>query len=619
MTEFIARLKQRKLVQWALAYVAASFALIQVLDVVAQRFAWPDQLERILILALAVGFLVVLVLAWYHGERGAQKVSSTEIVILALLLAIGGGLLWRYERITPSAGSPHAAISSPDAAQRSPGTTVPDFAAGAAASGQRAPSGRRAVFNPPKDSLAVLPFTNLSGDAKQQYFSDGITEELTDALGQNPALRVIAWETASNYRDPKLSVNEIGQRLHVADILHGSIAREGDEVRVTAELVNASTGYQLWSAHYDELFKDIFAVQDAVTRAIAGALQVKFAQADLPPGGAINPEAHDLVLKGRALADKENAASLEGARQDFERAIKLDPNYADAHALLSRLLLTLIERSSLPLAQVMSETRIEAKRALALDPRNSDAWEALGDADASADPPDFAKAREEFRKALVLDPSNAYAHLDYGNVLPLEQSLAEEREAARLDPDYATAWANLAEYSQDAGDWVGEAKASQTLIGIDPADVDGAFYLAYARRQLRQDDAAVKAFDTASPASTIDREQVKAGKLVYQSLQNLRLRPQAMVVVRELEVHSSNQDVAGNLLYLYAALGERADALKLLQRYCLSNPFGCFDIAINPLYVPLHDDPVFQKLARKYSAITRDGQPAMARGGTAHG
>ena len=213
---------------------------------------------------------------------------------------------------------------------------------------------------------------------------------------------------------------------------------------------------------------------------------------------------------------------------------------------------------------------------------------------------------------------NAYAHLDYGNVLPLEQSLAEEREAARLDPDYATAWANLAEYSQDAGDWVGEAKASETLIGIDPADVDGAFYLAYARRQLRQNDAAVKAFDTASPTSTIDREQVKAGKLVYQSLQNLRLRPQAMVVVRELAVHSLNQDVAGNLLYLYAALGEHADALKLLQRYCLSNPFGCFDIAINPLYVPLHDDPAFQKLARKYSAITRDGQPAMTKGGTAH-
>jgi MFS family permease len=110
MAEFIARLKQRKLVQWALAYIAFAFALIQVLDVVAQRFGWPDQIEKLLILALVVGFLVALVLTWYHGERGAQKVSGTEIVILALLLAIGGGLLWRYERVLPS--------GSPDAAQR---------------------------------------------------------------------------------------------------------------------------------------------------------------------------------------------------------------------------------------------------------------------------------------------------------------------------------------------------------------------------------------------------------------------------------------------------------------------------------------------------------------------
>src|SRR5690242_21479616 len=128
MSDILLRLKQRKLVQWALAYIAASFALIQVLDVIAQRFAWPDQIEKLLILALAIGFVVVLVLSWYHGERGAQKVSGTELMILALLLAIGGGLLWRFERTT-------SATSSPDAAQRNPGKTDPDSIAGATSSG----------------------------------------------------------------------------------------------------------------------------------------------------------------------------------------------------------------------------------------------------------------------------------------------------------------------------------------------------------------------------------------------------------------------------------------------------------------------------------------------------
>ena len=120
MAEFLVRLKQRKLVQWALAYVAFAFALLQGVDIVAQRFGWPDQIEKLLILALAIGFLVALVLAWYHGERGAQKVSGTEIVILALLLAIGGGLLWGYQRKAPNPGTA-VASRSPDAAQRNPG------------------------------------------------------------------------------------------------------------------------------------------------------------------------------------------------------------------------------------------------------------------------------------------------------------------------------------------------------------------------------------------------------------------------------------------------------------------------------------------------------------------
>src|SRR6185437_10815626 len=146
MTEFLQRLKQRKLVQLALAYVAFAFALIQVLDVVAQRFAWSDQIERVLIIALAIGFFVALVLAWYHGERGAQRISSTEIVILALLLAIGGGLLWRFESGAPSTRSPGTA-SSPYAAQPNPGATL-----------STAP-----VAAIPAKSIAVLPFENLSG------------------------------------------------------------------------------------------------------------------------------------------------------------------------------------------------------------------------------------------------------------------------------------------------------------------------------------------------------------------------------------------------------------------------------------------------------------------------
>src|SRR5690348_2658706 len=183
MTAFIVRLKQRKLVQWSLAYVAFAFALIQVLDVVAQRFGWSDQIEKLLILTLAVGFLVALVLAWYHGERGAQRVSGTEIVILALLLAIGGGLLWRYERITPSAGSPHAAISSPDGAQRNSGATPAAIPIAAI----------------PAKSIAVLPFENLSEDKGNAYFADGMQDLILTKLADIGDLKVISRTSTAKY------------------------------------------------------------------------------------------------------------------------------------------------------------------------------------------------------------------------------------------------------------------------------------------------------------------------------------------------------------------------------------------------------------------------------------
>ncbi|HXS03488.1 MAG TPA: hypothetical protein VN731_03380, partial [Rhodanobacter sp.] len=215
MTDFIARLKQRKLVQWAVAYVAAAFAALQGIDIVATRFGWPDTVERLLIIAICVGFFVTLLLAWYHGEQGRQRASGTELLLIALVLAVGGGLLWHFGKT----GSPVEATNTP--------ANVASAQESASAS-----SPASAPFNPPAGTLAVLPFTNLNGDPKQQYFSDGITEELTNALGQNAALTVIAWDTASKFRDSHESPNAVGVALNVANLLHGSIERENGAVRV---------------------------------------------------------------------------------------------------------------------------------------------------------------------------------------------------------------------------------------------------------------------------------------------------------------------------------------------------------------------------------------------------
>ncbi|HJR13128.1 MAG TPA: hypothetical protein VJ833_04440, partial [Rhodanobacteraceae bacterium] len=222
MTEFIARLKQRKLVQWALAYVAFAFALLQGTDVVAHQFGWPDGLQRGITLVLIIGFVVALVLAWYHGERGAQKVSGTEIVILALLLAIGGGLLWRYERVTPNSNA-NVASSSPDAAQRNPGAT---------------PSAIPIAAIPAK-SIAVLPFENLSEDKGNAYFADGIQDLILTKLAGIGDLKVISRTSTEKYASRPDNLKAVARQLGVATILEGSVQKVGDQVLIDVQLIDA--------------------------------------------------------------------------------------------------------------------------------------------------------------------------------------------------------------------------------------------------------------------------------------------------------------------------------------------------------------------------------------------
>ena len=585
MNGFWRRLKRNKIVQWALAYIAASFALIQVLDVVAQRFGWPDRIEKVIILALVVGLFVTLVLAWYHGERGAQKVGGSELLIIALLLAIGGGALWAYVR-APVA--PVAAVSK---------SAAPTVAAN--------PQRGLAAFSPPADTLVVLPFANLGGDPKQQYFSDGITEELTNALGQNTALRVIAWDTASKFRDSKRPATDIAKALNVANVLTGKILRQGSEVRVIVELVNARTGYQAWSSHYDDSLSNIFQVQDKITASISDALKVKFA--GTRASSTVNPEAHDLVLKGVASMNGRSADGYERARKRFEQAIALDPGYAAAHAALARALIDLTQYSTLSLQEALPEARAEARKALVLDSNNVDAIVALANADL-IDGND-ASARAGYERAIKLDPSNAVAHLNYGVLLPPAQALAQDLKAVQLDPQQATAQNNLASTYLDLGDYRKALPVSEALARMSPGP-DTAFGLAQNYALVGRDTDAVKAFDLAQPTTELARQLVAVGKLTYQSVLDPKLRPRARAALDALRKRPDIDPVSlGDLLQVYLVLDEKADALDLLTKLITLTPASYSDLAVNPIFVSLRSDPRFEALVKKYDTTS---QPAPA-------
>ena len=187
MNEFLKRLKQRKLVQWAIAYVAAAFALLQGIDIVAQRFGWPEQTMRLVIIALSVGFFVTLVLAWYHGERGAQRVTGTELLILAFLLALGGGFLWRFAGASDTSRWRKRDANCEDLRHR-PSQSTCD----------------------PAKSIAVLPFENLSAEKENAYFVEGIQDEILTRLAKISALKVISRTSTMRYASRPDNLREIG-------------------------------------------------------------------------------------------------------------------------------------------------------------------------------------------------------------------------------------------------------------------------------------------------------------------------------------------------------------------------------------------------------------------------
>ncbi|HEX7348727.1 MAG TPA: hypothetical protein VF264_03640 [Rhodanobacteraceae bacterium] len=577
----LAELKRRNVLRSGALYIGVTWALAQGISQLDQALGLPTWAPRAFLIACAVGFPFWIAFGWFYEltpagfkrddaaaaidaptrQSNARKLDFAIIgVLIVIVVLLASGYFLR-------------------------GAPVPNASA---------------AFDPPADSIVVLPFTNLDNDPQQRYFSNGITEELTDALGQTTGLTVIAWDTASKYAGSKQTPREIGRGLNVAHVLAGSIQRAGGVVRVTSELIDTTDGRQLWSQHYDDSLQNIFAVQDKISAAIADALKVKFAGMQAAP--TLNPRAHELYLKGIAALKGVTAADAQAAQAYFGQALQLDPRYADAWAGLSASYLALSQWSNLPVAEATAKMRAAAQKALALDPHNVYALIELGNADNSDN--HTAAAETFYQKAIKLDPNNARAHLDYGTLLPISQAIAQTLEAARLDPDNATVQNNLATLYQDMGNWPKTIAAAQALNKLAPRSTDPAFYLAFAYSQMRRGADAVHAFDLVHPATAADRQLVAAGRLTYRALLDPSLHAQALEALAALRHATSNPYANGDLLQLYLALGENAIALEMLPAICAAGPVGCNDLAFNPLYTALHGDPQFVKLAKQYTTET---------------
>jgi serine/threonine-protein kinase len=476
--EVFERLRQRKIVQWALAYFAAAFALIQVLDLVGQRFAWPDWIGRATIVVAAIGLVITLVLAWYHGERGEQRITGAELLIVAILLAIGGGLLWRVVRPTEAPVVATAARESSMPAKTAP---APDF-----------------------KSIAVLPLVNTSGDPSNEYFSDGLSEELISVLARIPGLKIIGRTSSFRFKNTNDDSRTIGERLGVANLLEGSVRKQGERVRIVVDLIAAADGRQLWSETYDREIQDIFAVQSEIAAAVVDQLKLKLLGGDTGIRSSTRDPslpAYTAMLQGAHLIPNFNETDLRKSIVYFEEATRLDPQYALAYARLSsawRSLSALYLSDPAEVDAAYQRARTAADTALRLAPGLSEAHAALGFVKTTPDL-DFAGAETEFRRAIELAPGDyrpvdalAYLLAATGR---LDEAEATSRHASELDPLSVTPLLNVARIEM-ASNRLDDAEATlRKAISLQPALSHAYAYLAVI--DLMRNDAAAARRDAA--------------------------------------------------------------------------------------------------------------------------
>ncbi|HEU4826096.1 MAG TPA: hypothetical protein VFS85_06435 [Dongiaceae bacterium] len=289
-------------------------------------------------------------------------------------------------------------------------------------------------------SIAVLPFDNLTGDAAQDYFVDGITEDMTLALGRFSDLSVIAREAVQQYKAKSAAPKDISRELGVRYVLDGSVSRSGDRVRVKVELSDTVTGEQLWPGQYDGELKDVFAFQDDVTQNVVGALAIKISEIERQRSLAKPPEnlqAYDYLQQGREYYRRNTRADNRKARELFERAIALDPSYASAYVALalSRLLTVTSGWTDQP-AETLNEAERLARKALALDRANSQAHAALADVYLNRSQYQLALAEDD--QAIALNPNDAFSHAARAGVLVFagnaEEAVKSFEIATRLNP-----------------------------------------------------------------------------------------------------------------------------------------------------------------------------------------
>jgi TolB-like protein len=577
-TKFFTELKRRNVYKVAAAYAVVGWLLIQVATQVFPFLEIPNWAVRLVIFVTALGFPVALIIAWAF-ELTPEGIKRTEdadaarqhsrggmwiaVLVVAAMLSLGLFFLGRY-----TAGRAMSRVSEV------------------------------ATASNPLKSIAVLPLVNTSGDPSNEYFSDGLSEELIAVLAKIPELKVIGRSSSFFFKGKSSDSAAIGQKLGVANLIEGSVRKQGDRVRIIAELISAADGRSLWSETYDRELKDVFAVQAEIAKSVAEQMKVRLlgekTRSDAAPSNQ-NPAAHNAVLQSDFYFQQQTAESIRKAISFAQEAVRLDPNYALAYAKLSQAWRQFGASFATDDAEkAYGEARVAAEKAASLAPDLVEARKAIGWI--SMTPAlDFRAAEKEFRRALELSPGDAgaknalsYSVMAQGRLAEAEQTC---REAILLDPLLTVLWYNLGRLSVAAGRYRDAEESFRKGLEIQPQAARFHTYLA--TLDILQKN----------PTAALQQAQLEPDAFWREYVLTLVQQRQPDRSAADTALRDFSSKYASNGAYqiavVYALRKEPDEMFRWLDNAYVTHDSGLTQLVITPFVFEYRDDPRFVALCQK--------------------
>jgi len=569
---FMRKLRERKILHVAAAYVGSGFLLIEFAHhILVNHYGFPHQTVDVVIISLSAALFTQGILRWFRGTTSPRKIKWEYLLIGIVLMT--------------------AVVLNVQAIRGM-------FAHGKEAYGEEAPAPRTW-----ENSIAVLPFQNLSGDEGQEYFSDGLTEELINALANIEDLRVVARTSVFAFKGKNKDVREIGRELNVGAVLEGSVRRSGDQLRITAQLIDVADGFHIWSARWDRTPYDVFAIQDEISLAIADQLKIDLLGDERSRVVKRATESHaamDFLRQARFYANQQTSQGFTRAIGLFKQAIAEDPNFALAYAELSDAYSLAPASGAIAAPVATALAKEHALRAFQLDDQLEETHLAMANVKVS----EYAwdEALWHFRKALELNPnySRAYQILGY-NLMCLgrmEEAKAELRTAIDLDPYSLNTRRNLGRVFYFAGDYDRAAEILNRVLDSNPAFSFTHMSLALVYLEQGRNADAMEAVEKEKSVQKtwVPMLECLTGIVLHRMGKSREARQIFDDMTgRSLETYLSRYWMAA----LAVSIGEVDEAFTWLDKAFRDQAFWIRELNVDPLFTGVRDDPRFGALIAK--------------------